>query len=156
MFLVLRATFYAALFIGLVLIKFPGWLASPALEFPASMGWPQRGGVTVMLLGLSLMLWCVAMFVAVGRGTPAPFDPPRRLVARGPYAIVRNPMYLGAVLMVSGAALFYESMALQWYAWCFFGLAHLMVVSYEEPKLRDTFGDSYDAYCSSVGRWVPR
>jgi protein-S-isoprenylcysteine O-methyltransferase Ste14 len=155
MFLILRAVTYAAIFIGLVLIRFPGWLASPGLVYPASTGWPQVLGASLVVCGAALVIWCVATFVTVGRGTPAPFDPPRRLVDRGPYAIVRNPMYCGAVLALTGAALFYESKALLWYAWLFLGVMHLTVRSYEEPTLRDTFGAAYDDYCRRVGRWLP-
>lgn len=102
-----------------------------------------------------MALWCVGTFALVGRGTPAPFDPPRRLVVRGPYARVRNPMYLGAVLALGAAALFYLSLALLAFAALFLVATHLFVVAYEEPKLRRSFGAEYDAYCREVRRWCP-
>jgi protein-S-isoprenylcysteine O-methyltransferase Ste14 len=100
-------------------------------------------------------VWCILNFAIVGRGTPAPFDPPRRLVVRGPYRYVRNPMYLGAGLAVAGAALYYQTAALLAYVGAFLLLMHIFVVLYEEPTLRQTFGDDYKAYCRQVRRWWP-
>jgi protein-S-isoprenylcysteine O-methyltransferase Ste14 len=64
-------------------------------------------------------------------------------------------MYLGAALALSGAALFYEAGALWAYAMGFLVLMHLLVVWYEEPTLRRSFGADYDAYCRQVRRWLP-
>jgi len=94
--------------------------------------------------------------MVIGRGTPAPFDPPRRLVVVGPYRLVRNPMYIGASLALAGAALFYESWALLGYCTVFALVMHLFVVVYEEPTLRTTFGGDYVRYCERVRRWWPR
>jgi protein-S-isoprenylcysteine O-methyltransferase Ste14 len=77
--------------------------------------------------------------VFINRGTPAPFDPPRRLVVLGPYRLIRNPMYVGAGLGLTGAALFYQSIPLLGYAGVFLTITHLFVVLYEEPTLRRTF-----------------
>jgi protein-S-isoprenylcysteine O-methyltransferase Ste14 len=103
-----------------------------------------------------LALWCIFTFVFVGKGTPAPFDPPRRLVIQGPYRWVRNPMYIGAALALAGAALFYQSLGLLGYAGLFLLITHLFVVTYEEPTLRRTFGKDYETYCGQAGRWWPR
>ena len=110
------------------------------------------GGAAVRRL---LALWCVFAFVRIGKGTPAPFDPPRRLVVRGPYRFVRNPMYIGGGLALGGAALFYESASLLAYAAAFLLAAHFFVVVYEEPTLRRGFGAEYEAYCQRVRRWRP-
>jgi protein-S-isoprenylcysteine O-methyltransferase Ste14 len=113
-------------------------------------------GVMVVALGVGLALWCVLVFAVVGRGTPFPFDPPRRLVVRGPYRFVRNPMAIGVGSAIAGAALFYESWGLAAVVVAFFLIIHLFVVLYEEPTLRRTFGDEYAAYCDAVRRWWPR
>jgi len=120
------------------------------------MGVLQIVGVGVGTLGAAVALWCIFTFALVGRGTPAPFDPPRRLVVQGPYGIVRNPMYIGAGLALTGAALVYESLALLGYTGLFLLVTHLFVLGYEEPTLRRTFGEEYDAYCRRVARWRPR
>lgn len=110
MIVLLRAVTYASLFIGVLLVFLPARvLELSGVTRPATIGPSQDVGGVLVLLGGSLALWCILTFVFVGRGTPAPFDPPRRLVTRGPYRVVRNPMYLGAGLTLLGAALFYGS-----------------------------------------------
>ena len=75
---------------------------------------------------------------------------------RGPYRLVRNPMYIGAGLALASAALFYKSWPFLSYAGFFFLATHLFVVGYEEPTLRRTFGQEYETYCHQVRRWWPR
>ena len=123
---------------------------------PVNIGAAQVVGVIVAACGAALALWCIVTFIVIGRGTPAPFDPPRDLVVAGPYQLVRNPMYIGAGLALASAALFYESIALLAYAVAFTFITHLFVMMYEEPTLRATFGDSYERYCAQVRRWWPR
>jgi protein-S-isoprenylcysteine O-methyltransferase Ste14 len=106
--------------------------------------------------GTAIALWCVLVFVFIGKGTPAAFDPPRKLVIRGPYRFVRNPMYIGAGMTLAGVALFYESLSISIYTGLFFLITHLFVVLYEEPTLRRTFGDEYEAYFHRVRRWMPK
>lgn len=152
----IRAITYATLFIGLVLVYLPAQVLSGAgLSRPAALGLPQLVGAAVSVSGAALAVWCILTFATIGRGTPAPFDPPRRLVMRGPYLYLRNPMYLGAGLALVGAALFYQSGALLAYAGAFLLLTHLFVRWYEEPTLRESFGKDYDAYCRQVHRWRP-
>jgi protein-S-isoprenylcysteine O-methyltransferase Ste14 len=122
---------------------------------PETIGPAQMTGVILGAAGGALALWCIVTFVVAGRGTPALFDPPRRLVVVGPYRWVRNPMYLGATLALAGAALFYESWALLGYAAAFILVMYLFVVVYEEPALRATFGAPYREYCERVRRWWP-
>ena len=131
-------------------------LATAGIRGPASFGAWQVTGLALGLPGLALALACVFAFAFAGRGTPAPFDPPRRLVVRGPYRAVRNPMYLGASLYLIGFALFYRSPGAAVYALAFVAVLHMFVVLYEEPVLRRTFGRDYETYCERVGRWWPR
>ena len=157
MFVFARAVTYAALFIGFVLIYLPGRLLSwTGIVRPASIAVPQIAGMVIGAAGAVVALSCIFTFATIGKGTPAPFDPPRRLVIRGPYRFVRNPMYIGAGLALASAALFYESLPLLGYAGLFFLTTHAFVVFYEEPTLRRTFGQEYEAYCRQVRRWWPR
>ena len=157
MSVLMRALTYAILFVGLVLVFVPARLLSWAgIVQPESRGLPQIVGMLAAAAGAGLALWCVLAFALVGRGTPAPFDPPCRLVRAGPYRFVRNPMYIGAGLALAGAALFYESLVLLVYMVLLFLAAHLFVVFHEEPSLRRNFGEQYGAYCKAVGRWVPK
>ncbi|MGH7699850.1 MAG: methyltransferase family protein [Gemmatimonadales bacterium] len=156
MIVLVRAITYAAVFVAVVLVFVPARVLSwSGIERPARLGVPEVAGIAVVAAGAALVLWCVLTFAFVGRGTPAPFDPPRRLVVRGPYRFVRNPMYIGAGLALAGAALFYRSPSLLAYAALFWLVTHLFVVWYEEPVLRRTFGDAYDVYCRAVRRWWP-
>jgi protein-S-isoprenylcysteine O-methyltransferase Ste14 len=157
MTVLVRAITYASLFIGFVLVFVPAQVLSAAgVARPARVGAAQLAGMAFGAVGAAVAIWCVLSFAVLGRGTPAPFDPPRRLVVRGPYRYVRNPMYLGAGAALAGAALFYESGALGAYAAGFLVLTHLFVVLYEEPTLRQSFGDDYQTYCQQVRRWWPR
>jgi protein-S-isoprenylcysteine O-methyltransferase Ste14 len=152
----IRALTYASLFIALVLLYLPAQtLAWAGVARPERIGPPQVLGGLVGLAGALVAAWCILAFAVVGRGTPAPFDPPRRLVVRAPYRFVRNPMYLGAGLALAGAALFYRSGALLAYAGGFLLAMHAFVVGYEEPTLRRTFGEDYEAYRRQVRRWLP-
>ena len=156
MFVLIRAVTYATLFIGLVLIYVPDRLLSwSGIVGPAAIEGQQVAGMVIGAAGAAVALWCIFTFASIGSGTPAPFDPPRRLVIQGPYSFVRNPMYIGAGLALASAALFYESLPLLGYAGLFFLATHLFVVWYEEPTLRRTFGQKYEAYCRQVGRWWP-
>jgi len=156
MFVFIRAVTYAALFIGLVLIYVPARLLSwSGIVRPVAIEVQQVAGMIIGAVSAMVALWCIFTFASVGRGTPAPFDPPRRLVIQGPYRFVRNPMYIGAGLALAGAALFYESLPLLGYTGLFFLATHLLVVWYEEPALRRTFEQEYEAYCGRVRRWWP-
>lgn len=156
MSLIFRTLVYAVLFVGLLLVWLPArLLARTGIHRPAGFGVAQAAGAVVCALGAALVLWCVSSFIRIGKGTPAPFDAPRRLVIRGPYQFVRNPMYEGAALALAGAALFYGSAWLLAYAVGFLLVFHLFVVLYEEPTLGRSFGAEYEAYRRRVNRWWP-
>jgi protein-S-isoprenylcysteine O-methyltransferase Ste14 len=156
MFVLARAATYSALFIGLFLIFLPDRiLSATGVVRPPDIGVWQIGGMVLGASGGAIVLSCVLAFAFVGKGTPAPFDAPRRLVVLGPYRLVRNPMYIGAFLALAGAALYCQSTALLLYAGIFLLATHLMVVLYEEPTLRRTFGSDYALYCARVSRWWP-
>lgn len=156
-FVVARAVTYAALFIGFFLVYLPARILERAgIQAPPAWGPAQVVGAIVTAAGLLLAVACVLTFALAGRGTPAPFDPPRRLVVRGPYARVRNPMYLGAWLALAGAALHFRSPALLLFALAFIAATVAFVHLYEEPALRRRFGAGYEDYRATVGRWWPR
>jgi len=145
-----------AAFFALWFWLLPGWLGFDA----AAVGdgrWRWIGAVP-SVLGFSVALRCIWDFGRTGRGTPAPFVPPQRLVVVGFYRYVRNPMYLGFFAGWMGL-------------WVVFGKASrgalvillvaasavvLFVKFYEEPTLRKMFGADYEEYCRNVPRWIPR
>lgn len=157
MFALARALTYVALIVALILLAMPaGSLSVPGLTRAGSIGALQVAGMVVGVAGVVLALWCVVIFGWVGKGTPVPLDPPRRLVVRGPYRVVRNPMAIGVGLALVGASLLYRSAGLFGFTVFFLLFIHLMVVLYEEPTLRRQFGSEYEAYTQKVGRWWPR
>jgi len=116
--------------------------------------WPL--GVAAAAIGAALALTCAGLFAIRGKGTPAPFDPPRRFVAFGPYRAVRNPMYIGGFLLIVGFAVIARSSSVLVLSIPWLALVHLFVVLYEEPSLAARFGATYDEYCRSVPRWIPK
>jgi protein-S-isoprenylcysteine O-methyltransferase Ste14 len=154
--LALKSIFFTLLLPGTVTVLVPYLVITNRLS-----GDPQAGnfiryfGALPMAIGFAILLKCVWDFAAVGRGTLAPVDPPKTLVVRGLYRFVRNPMYVGVILALSGEALWFLSWELVLFALLFFGLVHSFVVFYEEPTLRRQFGESYHRYCRSVNRWLP-
>lgn len=113
-------------------------------------------GVPLLTLGLGIYLWCLWDFANFGRGTPAPVDPPKKLVVRGLYHYTRNPMYVGVLTMILGWAVLFRSLDVLIYGVVVGCVFHAFVFVYEEPTLRSLFGESYEAYCAKVGRWLPR
>ena len=107
-------------------------------------------------LGFALAISTVRMFVRIGRGTPAPWDRPQRLVVVGVYRHVRNPMITGMILILLGeAALFRSWPLLAWAAVFWAGnLVYLPLV--EEPGLEKRFGEPYRRFKANVPRWIPR
>lgn len=156
MFVLFRTVIYATFFISLVLIYVPASLLSQSgIVPPMTIGPCQIAGMIIGTFGAIVTLWSVFTFAFIGKGTPAPFDPPRRLVVRGPYRYVRNPMLIGAGLALTGAALFYLSLPVLGYTLVFFLAIYLFVLLYEEPTLKRTFGEEYEDYCRRVRRWWP-
>lgn len=155
-FTILRGLLYSAAFVWLWT-----WLAMRVRSFdsrllvtlPLSL---RPIGLVLASAGALLAGTCIATFVTRGRGTPAPFDPPREFVASGPYRYVRNPMYVGATAVILGAGLALSSLSIVVLALVFVLIMHLVVVLYEEPALAARFGASYEHYRSSVHRWLIR
>lgn len=123
---------------------------------PGFLGIASPVGGCLIALGFAIYLWCARDFAVRGGGTPAPIDAPRELVVAGLYRFVRNPMYVGILTILLGEVVFFDSAKLAAYALCVWLTFHLFVVLYEEPHLRQVFGESYVAYCGRVSRWLPR
>ncbi len=113
-------------------------------------------GVVAGCSGVALGAWTSTLFVRYGNGTPAPWNPPTRFVVRGPYRHVRNPMIIGAILMLVSEALILRSIPVALWACVFFAGNAVYFPLSEEKALEDRFGDSYREYKANVPRWVPR
>jgi protein-S-isoprenylcysteine O-methyltransferase Ste14 len=129
-----------------------------------SLFWPRGrtpdplglAGIPLILAGAAVLIDCVVKFAVTGKGTLAPIDPPKKLVTGGLYRFVRNPMYVGGLLVLFGQALFFRSSSLLLYALAWWLVVHLFIVLYEEPHLRSVFGTDYENYRTAVPRWIPR
>lgn len=113
-------------------------------------------GAAVFGSGTFFLLWCVRDFFVSGRGTLAPWDPPKHLVVVGLYRHVWNPMYVAVLMVIAGWSLLYASVWLTVYLVFLAGTFHLRVILYEEPWLQRQFGAEWHAYRDAVPRWVPR
>jgi protein-S-isoprenylcysteine O-methyltransferase Ste14 len=108
------------------------------------------------LIGAVIVLWSFWNFLIQGRGTPAPIDPPKQMVATGFYRHVRNPMYVGVLAIIIGHFLWFGYWNLLIYAAIVFVAFHAFVMYYEEPTLKRKFGAVYEDYLRKVPRWIPR
>ena len=113
-------------------------------------------GAALVTVGLGLIHRTVSLFAAVGRGTLAPWDPTRRLVVRGPYRHVRNPMITGVLSVLLGEGLVLGSVSILVAGAIFFAVNATYIPLVEERGLIERFGDSYLAYKRNVPRWIPR
>jgi protein-S-isoprenylcysteine O-methyltransferase Ste14 len=151
----LRTLVFTVFVPGFWTVLVPYWVVRRGARLDLR-GAAVAGGLLVVA-GVALYLMCAFWgFALRGKGTPAPIDPPKKLVVEGPYRIVRNPMYWSVSFVILGEALAFRSLALAEIGCVFFGFAALFVMVYEEPILREKFGAEYEDYCRRVPRWLPR
>ena len=106
--------------------------------------------------GIALAIWTVRLFMKFGDGTPAPWDPPQKLVILGPYRHVRNPMITGVLLMLLAEAMLFQSWPIAIWMLVFFLGNTIYFPLVEEKGLEERFGNDYRVYKTHVPRWVPR
>jgi protein-S-isoprenylcysteine O-methyltransferase Ste14 len=123
-------------------------IAPPGTRAPFSLV-----GLLALIPGIVVLLWCVREFYVAGRGTLAPWTPPKNLVTTGLYRFSRNPMYVGVSLILLGWALAFHSRPLGLYLLSVIVLFHVRVIVSEEPFLAATHGDAWAHYKASVPRW---
>lgn len=112
--------------------------------------------IPLLAAGMGLLLWCVHLFYVAGRGTLAPWAPPKHLVTASVYRVTRNPMYIAVLTILVGWALAFVAVSLWIYAAAIALAFHLRVVFYEEPWLARTYGSAWLAYRAEVPRWFRR
>jgi protein-S-isoprenylcysteine O-methyltransferase Ste14 len=149
---------------GMVLLVIPGlilwrggfdtlglWQSVPV----ARVVLPILGGASVVL-GLVLMVATIRLFVTVGRGTLAPWDPPQHLVVRGVYRHVRNPMISGVLFVLLGESVLTACLPL-FRRFLIFGIINAIYIPLlEEPGLVNRLGGEYRTDKRNVPRWIPR
>jgi protein-S-isoprenylcysteine O-methyltransferase Ste14 len=124
--------------------------------WPPASWLPPLLGCALIGLGLLLMYKTISLFATVGEGTLAPWDPPRRLVVRGIYRHVRNPMISGVLSILLGEAALFGSLALLVWFLVFLAFQAVYMPLIEEQGLARRFGEDYLVYKRNVPRWTPR
>jgi protein-S-isoprenylcysteine O-methyltransferase Ste14 len=113
-------------------------------------------GLILILTGLIIMTICISSFIRIGKGTLAPWSPTKKLVIKGLYKYVRNPMILGVLITLIGEAFALRSLNILIWAASFFVINTLYFIVYEEPNLESRFGEEYRQYKKRVNMWIPR
>lgn len=121
----------------------------------------HRGSLAPNLWYLPVMLWgylqyrlCGLYRIKHGGGGPGLETPPERLVVTGPYALSRNPMYLGHIIFLTGLALTVTSWLAALITVSVAVWFHIRVLG-DEKKLIERLGAPYQHYLASVKRWIP-
>jgi len=153
---VLRTLLFTVIAPGFWTVLLPYWLLLPSAARPSVRGAGVAGWLLIVVGAILYSATAFWGFAVRGEGTPAPIDPPKRLVMEGPYTVVRNPMYWSVLSVMLGEAVVFHSAALAEWAAGFFVGVNLFVLFYEEPTLKRKFGAEYEAYCRRVPRWIPR
>ncbi|WP_232322125.1 methyltransferase family protein [Methylomonas lenta] len=152
--LAFKVILFTVLVPGTVIFYFP---YSLVLRSTGSLQWPNLAlsipASLCILIGTAIYLRCAWDFAVDGLGTPAPIDPPKKLVVSGLYRRTRNPMYHGVLLLLLAECLLFPEAGLWIYASSIGLTFHLFVVFYEEPALVKRFGVTYSDYCQKVPRW---
>ncbi len=158
----MRLTLWFTILPGTALFFIPGvllWIAddSPANWMVATPAKPWLWLAALLAApGALLAGWTTWLFIHRGGGTPAPWDPPRKLVVAGPYRYVRNPMLTGVLLILTAESLLFASWHLFGWVVAFFLINTAYFLIIEEPGLERRFGEDYRRYKANVPRWIPR
>ncbi len=156
MWLFIKNVIFTIFVPGTVAFYIPFRILSGQMDsFSIEWGLPQYLSMPIFTIGAAIYFWCLWDFAVTGRGTPAPIDAPKKLVVKGLYRYVRNPMYTGVLSLILGWATMYNSYELLKYAILMWVIFYMVVLIYEEPMLKRQFGESYERYRKSVRRWLP-
>ena len=147
---------------GTVLVIVPAviLLATSNSRFPPEHIGPAQAlfwlGLVFAGIGFFLAALTVSLFMKFGQGTPAPWDPPQKLVVHGPYRYVRNPMITSVLFMLAAEAMFFQSWPIFFWLVLFFLLNNIYFPFFEERSLEKRFGSDYLEFKKHVPRWIPR
>jgi protein-S-isoprenylcysteine O-methyltransferase Ste14 len=157
--------------VGQVLFRFRSFTPVPVLAGLAWLLWRSRGvpgpggaqvdlllnvvGVAVAFLGQALRFYTLGQ-VPEGTSGQGSVLQATQLNTRGPYAYVRNPLYVGNLGICLGLTLIAHDPWVYAGGLGFFFGEYFFIIRAEENYLRGLYGASFDEFCQKVPRWVPR
>lgn len=152
---ILLLPFMVIVIVPLVLLNY---IPKPSNDYLASLpdALSYSLGSVILVFGLLLFVQSIVLFIKIGRGTLAPWNPTKKLVVKRLYRYLRNPMIVGVLLILLGEAALFKSATLLIWAAVFFSVNHFYFVFKEEPDLQKRFGNEYLEYCNNVPRWLPK
>lgn len=152
-------------FLLIIIFALSIWVIFPYLFVLLNnlLGLPKFAYLPLQMLGglmiISVLLndlYLLLLFKSVGNGTPVPVEPTSKLIYKGPYKYVRNPMYVGHLLIFLGQFLFFGHLMLLLYLFLSGVGFHILVIKWEEPQLKKRLGKEYEDYLEKVPRWFPK
>jgi protein-S-isoprenylcysteine O-methyltransferase Ste14 len=152
----LFSIFFAASFSGVSMVLLPllaFFLGNIFELYSFNNLFIRTTGLICLLLGLAIFLYCSQLFKTIGKGTPVPVEPPKKLVVEGLYKYSRNPIYVGYWLILIGESLILGQILVLIYSIIFIVGLHLYIVCFEEEELRKRFGEEYTQYLMKVPRY---
>ena len=148
---------------GSVLVIIPSILLLTTKNYNFACGFEYPWSLMIYFIGavlavfsISVMFWTVNLFATKGKGTPAPWNPPKKFIVLGPYCYVRNPMLIGVLIFLLSEIIVLGSLPI--FVWfLIFLFANIIYFPFfEEKGLEKRFGKSYLKYKNNVPRWIPR
>jgi protein-S-isoprenylcysteine O-methyltransferase Ste14 len=151
----LKTILYMGSLHGFFTFYVPFWLATRSASL-FDLGILRYAAFPLWIFGAWMMIHCCKDMIRRGRGTPAHMAPPKEFITTGFYRHIRNPIYLGALLVLVGHILWSGSGLVILYFLCYVIAFHILITVFEEPVLRNRFGMAYEEYLKQVPRWIPR
>jgi len=147
--------------VGGWLFRSRSWLPVPLVLLLLIGNWGRLGtpwimatlGIALVVLGESTRIWAVRQIGVISRTRSGRLG---RLVIEGPFRLVRNPLYVGNLLLWTGFTVWSGKLWLLPIAWTLFLLQYSAIIRFEEELLRQRFGEEYVAFMASVPRWWPK
>lgn len=154
---VLGTLLYTLAVPGLMIVLIPYLLLTLRFRLiPMRLGIYHIFGWLLICVGTVLYLWAAWDLTFTGKGTPSPISPPKKLVVRGPYRVMRNPICGGILLILFGEAIYFQEVILIVYSCLIFLSFNRHIRNNEEPMLTKKFGANYRLYCHAIPRWLPK
>lgn len=113
-------------------------------------------GILLLISGFILTVWTMILFNFKGKGTLAPWNPPKKLIKEGPYKYIRNPMITGVLMILTSEYFFFGEIKLLFWTIIFFIINNIYFYFFEERELEKNFKDEYLEYKKNVPLWLPK